>query len=123
MVDSSVSYNLQPGEADLTLTGSDSIDGGGNSLDNVIIGNSGDNKLFGYDGSDTLLGNAGNDYLDGGSGADQLTGGPGDDSYVVDDPNDVVTEVGGEGTDLVYSTASSFTLPDNVENLQLFGFD
>ena len=44
-------------------------------------------------GNDTLIGNGGNDYLDGGTGADAMTGGAGNDTYVVDNPGDVVTEI------------------------------
>ena len=43
----------------LTLTGSDAIDGTGNDLDNVLTGNSAAKTLDGGAGADTLLGGAG----------------------------------------------------------------
>jgi Ca2+-binding RTX toxin-like protein len=57
----------------LTLTGTASISGIGNALDNVIAGTSGNN---------TLTGNAGNDTLDGNAGTDILIGGTGSDTYL-----------------------------------------
>ncbi|MEI9904194.1 MAG: hypothetical protein WDN06_09550 [Asticcacaulis sp.] len=54
----------------LTLTGTGTIDGTGNGLDNTITGNSGANHLIGGDGADRLDGGSGNDILTGGNGAD-----------------------------------------------------
>ena len=66
----------------LTLTGSNAINGTGNALANVITGNSVSNVLSGLDGADTLDGGAGRDRLIGGAGADSLTGGGGADAFV-----------------------------------------
>ena len=103
-VESSISYTLGDYVENLTLTGSDNLDGVGNALNNVIIGNDGSNRL------------------DGGGGIDTLAGGLGNDFYVVDDANDTITELVDEGTDSVISSIS-YTLSDNVEKLFLFGSD
>jgi Ca2+-binding RTX toxin-like protein len=71
--------------------------------------------------NDTLSGTSAINVLDGGAGNDTLTGGAGNDTYVVDSSSDVVVEGAAAGTDLVQSTASSFTLSANVENLTLLG--
>ena len=50
-----------------------------------------------------------------------MVGGLGNDTYVVDSAGDVVTETSGAGTDLVNSSAASYTLDSNIENLTLTG--
>lgn len=110
-VSSSISYTLGANVENLTLTGTDALNGIGNALANTLTGNSAAN---------TLTGDAGNDLLDGGAGADTLVGGTGNDTYVVDDAGDVVTEVLNQGTDTVNSQIS-YTLASNVENLTLLG--
>jgi Ca2+-binding RTX toxin-like protein len=67
--------------------------------------------------ADTLVGGDRNEQLDGGAGADTMKGGKGDDTYVAGSRFDKVIEKAGEGTDTVKLWDSSFTLPDNVENL------
>jgi Ca2+-binding RTX toxin-like protein len=96
------SYALIDEFENLTLTGSDAIDGTGNLQDNRIVGNIAANTL------------------DGGWGNDWLAGGSGDDTYVVDSTRDAVVEAPGEGHDLVLA-ADSFTLGANVESLTLTG--
>lgn len=78
---SSISATLGAGVRNLTLTGSATINGTGNALDNLINGNSAANELRGEVGNDSLDGKAGNDLLDGGAGRDQLTGGSGADRF------------------------------------------
>ncbi|MEH2349229.1 MAG: cadherin-like domain-containing protein, partial [Nostoc sp.] len=131
LVKSSVSWVLGNNLENLTLTGTDTINGTGNSLNNILTGNTaanilsgenGNDNLIGGAGNDTLLGGAGNDTLDGGLGADSLNGGIGNDIYIVDNPGDTITEGLNAGTDLVKSSVS-FVLTDNVENLTLTGTD
>ena len=108
---SSVSWTLGSAIENLTLTGTSGLSGTGNALNNYLIGNSAAN---------TLTGGAGNDILDGQAGADTLVGGLGDDGYIVDNASDVIAENVGEGIDRV-SSALSWTLGANVENLTLSG--
>jgi Ca2+-binding RTX toxin-like protein len=65
----------------LTLTGTEAIDGTGNELNNAIVGNSVGNVLSGLGGNDSLSGSVGDDTLDGGAGNDRMTGGQGNDTY------------------------------------------
>jgi len=76
-------------------------------------------SLVGTAAADALTGGAGADTLDGGAGADTLAGGAGNDVYLVV-PTDVITELAGGGIDTV-KTASFYTLPDQVENLEIIG--
>ena len=108
----SISYVLAANFENLTLTGILDRSGYGNAADNILTGNSGNNSLKGYDG---------NDKLDGGAGNDTLAGGIGDDSYYVDATGDVVVESVNQGVDKVYSTASAYSLGQNVESLTLMG--
>jgi Ca2+-binding RTX toxin-like protein len=55
----------------LTLTGSNNINGTGNALNNTITGNAGNNVINGGAGNDSLLGGAGSDTLTGGAGSDR----------------------------------------------------
>lgn len=104
-VEVAFTYTLGAELDNLLLTGKAAINGTGNVLVN------------------TLTGNAAANILDGGVGADTMIGGKGNDTYVVDDTLDVVTEYAGSGTgiDLVQSTAATYTLLANVENLTLMG--
>lgn len=110
-VRASVSWQLGLNVENLTLAGTAAIDAAGNDLANSLVGNAAANRLTGL---------AGNDTLDGGLGADTLVGGLGNDTYVVDNPADIVTELTGEGTDLVRSSVS-WSLGTTTENLTLGG--
>lgn len=69
-VRSYISYTLGNNLEDLTLLGSSSINGTGNSLSNILYGNDANNIFYGMAGNDTIYGNGGNDTLDGGTGND-----------------------------------------------------
>ncbi len=101
-VQSSITYTLAANVENLILLGTNAINGSGNTLNNRLTGNSAANTLSGGTGADTLIGGAGND------------------SYVVDNTSDVVTELLGEGTDLVQSGVT-YTLAANVDDLMLTG--
>ncbi len=80
------SYTLEANLENLTLTGSETINGIGNELNNIIIGNTNNNVLDGLAGNDNLNGGAGIDTLLGSAGVgerDTLTGGAGVDLFVL----------------------------------------
>jgi Ca2+-binding RTX toxin-like protein len=101
-VQSAVAYTLGTNLENLTLTGSASINGTGNTVANILTGNSGANTL------------------DGGTGADAMTGAGGNDIYVVDNTGDTTVEAASGGTDLVQASVN-WTLSSEVENLTLTG--
>jgi trimeric autotransporter adhesin len=111
-VQAAVTWTLGDTLENLTLTGTATINGTGNTLNNRLTGNAANN---------TLTGGAGKDTLNGGAGADTLVGGAGNDIYMVDVATDVVIEAANEGADTVQS-AVTWTLGDTLENLTLTGY-
>jgi trimeric autotransporter adhesin len=91
-VSAGVTYTLAANVDNLTLTGTNAINGTGNALANVLTGN---------------------------SAANVLTGGAGDDTYVVG-AGDTTIEAASGGTDTVQAGAT-WALAAEVENLTLTG--
>ncbi|NNG24693.1 peroxidase family protein [Telluria aromaticivorans] len=92
-------------------------------IGDLVTGDNLANTLGGTANNDRLVGLNGNDTLNGGAGADEMIGGANNDAYTVDNTGDVVTELAGGGTDIIYTTLTSFALDElgNVENLQFIG--
>ncbi len=102
-VRASVSYTLTNYVENLTLVGSSTINGTGNTLANTLIGNNADN------------------VLDGKAGGDAMFGGQGNDSYVVDNLADRITETNSNASQIDTVIAGiNFTLGANLEDLVLF---
>ncbi len=120
VVNSYISYTLARNVENLTLMGSASLSGTGNTLHNKITGNSGSNTLRGGAGNDTLAGGTGDDKLYGDAGADSMSGGSGNDSYYVDHTSDIVSESSNSGIDTLIATVSR-TLGNHQEDLTLAG--
>ena len=99
-VNASIDYVLAANIENLVLTGSNNIAGGGNSLDNHIIGNSGNN------------------LINGGLGADTMEGAAGDDIYIVGSASDVIIDT--SGNDTIRSTID-LNLQSGIENGDLLG--
>jgi Ca2+-binding RTX toxin-like protein len=93
----------------------------GTAAADTFDGVAGNDSLSGAGGNDQLLGGAGNDTLDGGAGNDTLAGGLGDDVYGVDSVGDQILELAGQGSDLVKTALTAYTLGANVEQLQYTG--
>jgi Ca2+-binding RTX toxin-like protein len=115
------------GIENITLTGGSSISATGDNGANVLTGNTGTNTLDGLGGDDTLtaggsndllIGGTGNDTLNGGAGADKMRGGDGDDTFYVDNTSDTVTEMGTQGTDIVFSSVTY-----NLSSVALISFE
>ncbi len=124
----SVTYSLSANVENLTLTGSNNINGTGNSLANTITGNEGNNILAGGTGSDTLDGGIGNDTLLGGLGNDTLTGGAGADTFLFDTKphaatnSDIITDFSHSGGDHLQFSLKSFTGLGSVGDLSMDQF-
>ncbi len=104
LVHSAATHTLAANVEYLALTGTASLNGTGNTLDNWLRGNTAVNTLAGMDGNDTLWGDAGDDILNGNNGNDLLQGGSGNDAITDTVGNNLLD--GGAGIDtLVGGTA------------------
>ncbi len=97
---SSSNFALGAHVENLILTGTDDVNGVGNTHGNILNGNDGAN------------------FLNGKRGIDTMTGGAGDDTYVINHQNDVIVEAPGEGIDSVWA-AFDYVLSPDLENLRL----
>ncbi|MCG6901430.1 MAG: M10 family metallopeptidase C-terminal domain-containing protein [Rhodobacter sp.] len=113
------SYALLGNFEDLTLLGSDDLNGFGNDQANQIEGNSGNNRLFGDAGTDQISGMAGNDWIDGGSSGDTLDGGTGDDRILGRRGADQAD--GGSGDDTLLGNRGNDSLDGGDGNDRLIG--
>jgi len=111
LVSSNLSYTLGLNLENLTLTGSNAINGVGNELNNKLIGNAASNFLSGDAGSDILSAGNGDDYLNGGSGKDTLTGGAGKDTFYIGSKYafDTITDFNVTGGDIIALENDVFT--------------
>ena len=109
--------------ASLDLAGAQPTGGSGSdTLRNI-------ENLTGSRYNDILTGSSRNNTINGGPGDDSMAGGPENDTYVINSASDIVSELTGQGQDLIKSTIS-YSLIDtdgagvsggNVENLTLTG--
>lgn len=101
LIVSEITWLLGVNQENLTLTGFNfytSINGIGNSLNNILVGSYTANLLSGKAGKDTIKGGNGADTLIGGSGNDKLWGGYGHDILRGGTGKDVMN--GGQGNDI-----------------------
>ncbi|MBK6906587.1 MAG: calcium-binding protein [Rhodocyclaceae bacterium] len=105
-VQSAASHTLADNVENLTLTGSGSVNGTGNALDNVIVGGTGKNILLGLAGNDSVTFGASSNTVDGGSGNDLIKVASQTYRYQY---NSVNTLQGGTGDDRIESGNSADT--------------
>ena len=104
---SALAYTLSANVENLVFTGTGTGTGNFTGTGNALANN--------------LSGGAGADTLNGAAGIDTMAGGAGNDTYITDNTLDVVVELAGGGADQVSTTALSYTLGVNVENLTFIG--
>ncbi len=79
-------------------------------------------NLTGNDIANLIEGNAGANIINGGGGADTMIGFGGNDAYVADHSGDVVIEVAGQGSDVVYALVD-YTLGEGTSVERLSSID
>ena len=79
----------------------------------TLNGTPGDDVMDARGGDDIVNGLGGNDSIDGGTGADSMVGSTGNDTYKVDNAGDTITELNGEGYDIVVASVN-YTLAAGV---------
>ena len=103
--------------------GADTIDGGlgddsilGGLGDDILNGNGGNDTINSGGGADVIIGGRGDDTIEGGLGDDLLTGGIGNDSFVFagGDGNDVITDFGDNGDDLLVIDVAGVSSFDDI---------
>lgn len=100
-----------------SLSGEDFIESAGAPLPSLVVtGTAGDDDLTQASGPVEILSLGGNDVLRAFAGSATLAGGAGDDQYFVYEAGTIITELAGEGTDLV-RTEIDLVLSDNLENV------
>jgi Ca2+-binding RTX toxin-like protein len=72
----------------------------------TLTGTPNDDVLDARGGDDIVNALGGNDSIDGGTGADQMNGRTGNDTYFVDNAGDSVTELAGEGYDIIIASVN-----------------
>jgi Ca2+-binding RTX toxin-like protein len=118
-VESLITYALGSNVENLILVGVATVNGMGNSLDNVLRGNNAANSLNGGLGDDTLNGQGGNDTLSGGSGADTINGDDGFDTLDGGSGPDLLN--GGAGHDILLGGSGADQLAGGMDNDVLRG--
>jgi len=89
------------------------------NVENAIFLGTANVTLQGNSLANSLTGGLGADLLDGDGGADLMIGGGGNDTYLVDQADDMIVELAGQGSQDRAVVEASYTLADQVEILEM----